>query len=771
MPCSTRYSVRPYRGKPTIFADDNPIDGYTYCNPLSAAQPGYEEVHRRFVEHGCKLYMAAVRGGVDNDWHTTAFWTDDNVFPEITDPAAGEALHFVRQIRMILSAAPDARFWIRFQSATPPVSWRKKHPDDLLLDSFGKRFEEPSLASDRYVEQVGRYIENVVRFCSRQPWADRVVGYIVYPLGEGTTVLTCEGSLFDRSPVMIRAFRDFLRKRYGTDDALQAAWGKAGIALASVEPPDDRDWKARGETRRDKVELSNTRNSASPHRLHWPDPMESAAERDYCLCMRELTKRYLSAMLGAVKRHSPAKLAGIDAFKQTMLGWPLVPRWTGDYQSHQGLMHAVSGAFGMGELLDDPQLDVVATPHDYLNRGMGFGYEGEGIGDAVVARGKMMLMEEDQRTYLADDGTFNPLQPGAETAAGLWRNLGASLSRGYNTYPCEMCSRGCWFNDDPIQKIMAGRARVQAAATRWQRREAPGIVMVIDDWSVLEEEFTIGYQYLAVIQQRLFGLARCGVPFRLHLLEDLARDDFPDCHKLFIFPNLFRVDEKRLDLIRRKVLRNGNVALFGPASGITNGRELSEAGASELTGIPLELIRKEIPRFVTLDRFDHPLTSRLPRLSFGDSLAYGPLLVPVAHPQVKRLGGIQLPAGLDGIGLALREFGRGAAGNGKGGERGAGDYASVFSCAVPLPEDLLRELARFSGTHVYGESDDVICADSCTLTVHSVRPGPRRISLPGPTTVWDLVEERKLGEGMTAIEYTVVPPQTRLFYLGDNPFA
>ena len=61
----------------------------------------------------------------------------------------------------------------------------------------------------------------------------------------------------------------------------------------------------------------------------------------------ELTGLYLRALLGAVRTAAPGKIAGIDAFKQTLLGWPLIPRWTGDYQSHQGLMHAVSGAFGM----------------------------------------------------------------------------------------------------------------------------------------------------------------------------------------------------------------------------------------------------------------------------------------------------------------------------------------------------------------------------------------------------------------------------------------
>jgi hypothetical protein len=777
---STTFTITTFRGKPTVMHNGVSLPAYTYAYPLGLDLPAAEEAMRRFAAHGCRTFMATVRGGVGGDWFTTPFWTDDGIFPEITDPDEVATTNVVRQVELILRYAPDARFWVRMNSATPPARWREKHPDHLLLNGYGKRFDDPSLASDLYATQVGQYVENVVRFCERQPWGDRVLGYVIYPLGEGTTVLTSEGYLFDCSPVMQAGFRGYLTRRYRTDAALRDAWGRPEVSLEDATIPDEQAWRARASTDFPTMTTANGADHAVPHRLHWPEPHEAAAERDYCGYMRELTERYLNAILGAMKRTAPGKLAGIDGFKQTMLGWPLTARWAGDYQTHAGSQHAVSGAFGMAELLDLPDLDVVATPHDYLNRGMGFGYEGEGIGDSVVRRGKLMLMEEDQRTFSspAEKGRWNVLRNMDEVRAGLWRNLGASLSRGYNTYPMDI-SDGRYFTHNGIQEILAARKVVHEAATGWHRHEVPCAVMIVDDWSVLDEDFTLNYQYLSVIQQRLHGLSRCGVPFRLHLLEDLARDDFPACHRLFLFPNLFRFSPGRLALLKEKVFRNGNVAIFGPATGITDGSRLSAEDASELTGIPLTLIRKESPRLVTLDRFNHPVTANLPRLDFGDSYAYGPLLVPqghplgpAPHPDIHRLGGIQWPGAYDGDGLVIREFGRGAAGNGRPGGRGDGDYATVFSCAVPLPDVLLREFARFSGTHVYGEADDLVFADSCSLTVHSVRPGTRRIRLPGPTAVWDLIRRQQIGEALTEIEIRVQGPQTEMFYLGsDDPFG
>ena len=361
--------------------------------------------------------------------------------------------------------------------------------------------------------------------------------------------------------------------------------------------------------------------------------------------------------------------------------------------------------------------------------------------------------------------------------AGLWRNFAAAFSRAYDTYPMDLCGPSFFMGDD-VQSVLGRRAEIQKAAGAWPRAEIPSIVMVLDDTSVLEEDFTIGYQNLAVIQQRQYGLARCGVPYRLHLFEDLGRENFPACHKVFLFPNLFRLTPERMTILRDKVFRDGNVAIFGPATGITDGVRLRADLVSELLGIPLHLVRQESPRRVTVDRFDHPLTVNLPRrIDYGDSYAYGPLLAPACaafptgpaqDPDVRRLGGIQWPSALDGPGLVIREFGRGAAGNGKPGPRDKNDYAVLFSAAVPLPAELLRAIASYSGTHVYSDSDDdLIFADSRTLGIHSMRPGERTFRLPRPTAVWDLVENRKISDKTDTLTFRIEPPQTRMFYLGE----
>jgi len=114
----------------------------------------------------------------------------------------------------------------------------------------------------------------------------------------------------------------------------------------------------------------------------------------------------------------------------------------------------------------------------------------------------------------------------------------------------------------------------------------------------------------------------------------------------------------------------------------------------------------------------------------------------------------------------VREFGRGAAGNGTPGPRGPGDYAVVFTAAVPLPAELLRAFAAFSGTHVYSDSDDdLVFADESLLAIHSARPGRRTFRLPRPARVWDLICDRLHSETTTTITLRIRAPQTVLFRL------
>ncbi len=765
---STFLSVGRHAGRTAFFENGKPAVFPSYCT-CGPGFKNYPDAIRRFARHGCRNFWLMPTGGYNGEWGTTPFWTAPGQINDVPAPMPPGYVGLDEQARMILEIAPDARFFIRMMDM-PPESWGKSNPDEMLLNYMGKRYPIPSYASDLYLKEASAFFAALARYCERQEWAEKILGYVVYPLGEGATPLACEGFLFDQSPAMHRAFRVFLKKKYETDDTLRKAWNDPDVTLDSAAVPGDEDFRRRG---RDV--------------LFWPEAEQVRRERDYFECQGPLFRRYYEAALSAFRKAAPGRLLGFDAFKGNMFGWMTHPIFTGkNWKPHYADQFLATGTTGMADLLDMENLDLVATPHDYRCRWIGFGYDPEGIGDSIQLHGKIMFVEEDARSHANNErGLFGSIEPGEEEAV-LYRNLAASLTKGQQTYPMDVCVG--YFEDEKIQEVIAQRAEIERRYLDLPRHDVPSVVMLVDDRSGIYTDFSAEYNDLAVIRQRIWGMNHCGVPARTFLWDDLAQADFPACHKLFILPNCYRCDTDILKLLRDKLFRDGNVIVFGPGSGITDGEKVSPDGAAEMLGMDFELFDYEYPRFVTLDNWSHPATDGFGACdSYGDTHRYGPLLLPFdrsapectggnksrkaqaadARPFI-RLGTIPVDNGKRRPGLVIKEFGRGAAGNGSPGPRGPGDYAVVFTAAVPMPSRLLRNLARFSGTHVYDDQDDVVYADSVTLAVHAVRPGPRKIVLPGTFKVGDFISGASVGSGLDHIKFIVDKPVTKWFRLHPN---
>jgi hypothetical protein len=154
-----------------------------------------------------------------------------------------------------------------------------------------------------------------------------------------------------------------------------------------------------------------------------------------------------------------------------------------------------------------------------------------------------------------------------------------------------------------------------------------------------------------------------------------------------------------------------------------------------------------------------------PGTIYGSALPFGPILLPVDGDGIE-LGAAWISRGNPyQVGLAIKEFGRGATASGVAGPRGAEDYASVFTAAVQLPAELWRSLARYAGAHVYLEENDVLVAAQRVVGVHSLKSGPRRLHLPGPCRVHDLIAGTLHAECACQIDWELHAPETALFGL------
>lgn len=771
------------QGRPQLVHNGNALPPATYCDYI--LRGNWTERNRDFVESGVTIYHLNIAHGTEgagNDFFDSAFWLDDDVYPESDD---GYTYTLDRQARDILDMCPDARFFVKVM-LSPPLRWTEKYPGEMWTDEQGKTYREASWASRRYLDDVDRYLRHVVRYCEGRPWGEKILGYLPLPYGEGCSPLTIAGNFFDQSQASASAFRAWLQNTYGSDAELQAAWADNSASLDTAAVPRDSEWAARRE--RGEASLGGIPISARPLAtnaqrrpdglFHWTETINAARERDYCRFIRDAFQNWAETVAKAVKSTArelgTERLCMMDITKQPLLGWPILSSFdgVGDGQSFPNIL-LMSGSWDIGPFLDNTELDGLWTPADYTARPLGFAFEAEGLTDSLYLRGKVMVLEDDSRTYVGagihDQGAFRTDQ---EAEAGLLRNSALPISRGFLNYWCNVGSS--YFHAPGIQKTVRKAAKVLNRFSNIPHRETrDAVAMIIDDASCLCEDFTAGYQALSVIWQRVKGLAHCGVPYRIYLLSDLEKDNFPD-YRTYVFPNLFRVDDDIMELLRQKVLRNGNVALFGPATGITDGHHLTSAPASRLLGLDMELIPRTTVRHVIVQDHGHPITAELPAgFVYGDTQAYGPMLAPNEHA-VEAAGGIPLGHAnvcwqVNRTGLLLMEHGRGAAGNAVPGARGQDDYAAIWSIAMPLPPELLRACCRFAGSNIWCEQNDVVYASDSMVALHSVKAGPRTIQLPRQCRVRDAVTGKMVAGGRTtqAIRLRIQPPQTRIFELSE----
>ena len=192
----------------------------------------------------------------------TQFGTDYNAWAEIEKAAqAGFHLHKIvaappwwenpnsvdTKCNAVLNADPSAHMIIGV-SLFPTWNWLADHPASEYRYADGTT--EPglpvaSVTSLEWRQDAGEQLRSFVRHALAQGYGDRIVGVSLdyMTTGEWFYIGTNEQKYADYSPVNLAAFRAWLRERYRTDAALQAAWhdGGASLAAAQIPTPAERD--------------------------------------------------------------------------------------------------------------------------------------------------------------------------------------------------------------------------------------------------------------------------------------------------------------------------------------------------------------------------------------------------------------------------------------------------------------------------------------------------------------------------------------------------
>ncbi len=125
-----------------------------------------------------------------------------------------------------------------------PHWWMEQYPEEQQTDQYGDKWDVISFGNEEYREIIGKIILTIVERYQNHPavlgWDVRVGStsennyappYTVDILNPPTTVC-------DYSDGALARFHEWLRNRYETDAALQAAWGDESVTLDAAAMPE-----------------------------------------------------------------------------------------------------------------------------------------------------------------------------------------------------------------------------------------------------------------------------------------------------------------------------------------------------------------------------------------------------------------------------------------------------------------------------------------------------------------------------------------------------
>jgi hypothetical protein len=700
---------------------------------------GVRDAVRQFAARGIHRFELQVDLG----------WKGINEF----DPAgAGIDKPIGPAVAAIIEADPQAQVMLRIGGhnllpGTLPSEFTQKYSDEIETDQNGKKYSV-SFASDIGFEILSEQLAKLVRHAEAQPWAGHIAGYNIFLEFEGVPWGSVEeGAFTDYSPAMLTAWRKYLQKLYSTDAALQAAWGddKSTLATATLPTPEE--------------------HLGGDARFIFHHPIHGRKARDYYALVDDLIIRRHQQVARAVKQACNfRKLVGLMGGYAPGAGEPrsiISPVGFPELQIHK---QHFSGAGAYSRLFAIPEIDFYFAPRDYLNTGMGGVCVPLHATASLRLHGKVAWLEDDQRTHLAQDASFNPrLQNARESVMAHRRNAAMLYTETNATDWMEQVSN--WLFDPPILDNLGQLNQLLQQSVSAPDQVPDAICVLFDEesqeWTkptpLLDEEL--------FYHQRNEGWSYCGVPVRFHLLNDLALPNFPK-YKFFILPNAYHWTPEKEKLLS-KVKRDGNVLLWMYGAGYVGEKDLSVEGIERATGIRVKAEPHPWEHRVSITDFTHPITLSLPGdMTFGTSRHYGPIFR-VDDPSAEVLGrSFGYNMNRDAA-FAIKTFGKGARGDGRS-TRGVGDYASIY-CETPnLPAPLIRGMARYAGCHVYLESNDFLVAGKDLLMVHSAKPGERTLRLPQRSTVTEWPSGKIVGRNVKQFKFNLCEPGTAMFRILAN---
>ena len=359
------------------------------------------------------------------------------------------------KLDLFLKLKPDALFLPRVL-LTPGDWWCKAFPEDITMRDdrtpagmFGKACH-PSMASEHYRElshkAMNAFLDHV-----EGKYGQHILGYQVgngfggewlmfnsfWETRPGQKPPTKFG-VEDYSPVAKAAFRRWLKTEYHGDvGELRKSWGDPKVTFEDAEPPNEKE------------------RYTTTHGILF-DPAVSRRVPDYFAFFNKMVSDVLLENAAWVKEFTHRKKIVGSFYGYLWCNFP-----------NLSVVH--TGHLGMERVFRSPDIDFIASPYTYDNKGIGGPNYSQTLPADVQLHGKLYFNEVDTETHLHQrpwrwgDSLKNPTNFD-ETKALLARDYAYTLTNGMGMWWTDLF--GGTFHDDRIVGL--------AQAVPRHRRALPG---------------------------------------------------------------------------------------------------------------------------------------------------------------------------------------------------------------------------------------------------------------------------------------------------------
>ncbi len=598
------------------------------------------------------------------------------------------------QCRMVLEANPNALLLPRI-GMTAPKWWREAHPDEMMAWDLGpQKRMDVAVTSDLFRRESAERLAALIEHLEAE-FGPHIAGY--HPCGQNTGEWfyqeTWSPALNGYSAATQKAWRRWLRDRYGNDAALQAAWNDKQIMLDTVDVP------------------SAAARRAAPNGL-LRDPVAERSLVDFAEFQQQ-------AMADCVCQFA-------RTVRQATEGRKLVVFFYG-YVFEFGAVHngpATSGHYALRQVLNCPDIDVLCSPISYYDRGLGQSAPAMTAAESVALAGKMWLYEDDTRTYLGT-GKAPGWQDGVdtleETNRELLRNTAQCALRNFGTWWMDLGATG-WFEDERMWEQMARLKALDEPLLETPRPFRPEVAAVIDERSMLGVAFGGNLVTRPGVYEVRRPLGRMGAPYGQYLLDDVTAGRVDA--KMFVFLNAWYLAAEQQKQILDATQGKLRVWCYAPGYQQPDGASIN--AMRELTGLKLAPVSSE-------KAWAEP-TEAGKRLGltagFGLEKSVTPLFAAVDATPDETLAAY--PNGSAAV--ALRRTANGW---------------SLFVGPPGLTSELLRLAACKAGVHLFTQADCNVYANGPYVVLHASQEGPVRLDTGRPGPIVDLLTGEQLGAGST----------------------